>query len=432
MFLIACVAACTASAAGAGPLTMSATAGLAGAARPGRWMPVRVDVDNGDQDVAGQLIVQWGSATVERAVSILAPSRHTYELFIRTGDVRDTVTVRLRSMGRDLKALDVPVRVIGNDESFSVCVDGDAAVARDCSVAIPSSSLPRSWRGYDTSDQVLIPEAVTLGPDQRKALRLWRAIRATEAAGLSINAGTVPEDAAPWRHTYAVLGAYLACLAFVALMLRLSRHRSRLAVAAMAAVVCGASVAAFASGRMTPVVIRHTTVVQQYAGVSDSLITMRGGAELPSDGTYAIRPLMADGAINVGPAYGRPMPLRFDGDGYPLLAGDFGLGSTQPFQLEVAAAVRVLDVSRQGERTRVTNVSERELRDCEMPAAFAARPGMTLAPGQSIETSRSLTDADLVMTCSFDGSPVDFVDPVHQVITAGATTVVYHFAGGVQ
>src|SRR5260370_32827790 len=90
---------------GAGPaqadqtVTLKAGAGLGGLCRPGRWTPVRVDVDAHGQASgevwAGEIVVEWGDAHIHRTISLASPSHKHFEVYIRTVDARHSMTVRL-------------------------------------------------------------------------------------------------------------------------------------------------------------------------------------------------------------------------------------------------------------------------------------------------------------------------------------------------
>ena len=56
-------------------VTLKAGAGLGGLCRPGRWTPVRVDVDARGSSVSDvvatrEIVVEWGDARVRRTISL--------------------------------------------------------------------------------------------------------------------------------------------------------------------------------------------------------------------------------------------------------------------------------------------------------------------------------------------------------------------------
>ena len=422
------------AASGAGPadtpgLQMSVSAGLGGAGRLGRWMPVVVDIDNRGDDIDGTLVIAWGNAQVLRRVSVPAPSRRSFTVLIRTGDVRDTATATLREGSRDSITATAPVRVLTTDETFTLCVAGEGSPPHACSIVIPAAAMPREWRGYDTADEVLVADMSRLSAVQRDALLLWRGARAAENRGETTHPGISIAEQSRWDSTRNVAGFYL--LAVGLLTLYGCRSRRLHAVGVMAFLACAMSITAWFYGRTLPVTIRHSTALRQYAGAPLVLVDMAAVAEFPTDGVYAITPIL-EGAMNVGPAYGPAAPQHFDAAGVPLLAGRFGLGATQPFQFE-ATGPGVVDVSQQGRRVRVTNTSLEELRDCELPSSFTPHAIAVLGIGQSLELSRDGAEDGAVLRCRLTGSPIPFPGAAfrdgenHPVETAGETSFTYTF-----
>jgi hypothetical protein len=284
--------------------------------------------------------------------------------------------------------------------------------------------MPRTWRGYDTADRV-VADAATLDRDQRGALLRWRAGRAAEERGGAARPAITMSEHSRWQGVRAMLGAYTLALAAIALPAWRSRRFS--AVAAVALAGLGVSAAAAAYGRTSSIVIHHATVVSQFAGAPGAFVDVAAFAEFPSDGEYAITPSLIDGAMNVGPAYGAPSPSRFDANGAPLLAGRFGLGSRQALQLE-ADAPAVVDVVRQENRIRITNVSAVDLRNCQLPASFTPQSIAALAPRQTVEAAGHESDDDPVLRCDLADPVVTFSDATHSVTAVGMTTLTYDFA----
>ena len=106
----------------AGTLSVTAQAGVGGLGRTGRWTPVHVSVDNTDRDLTGDLVVSWGNAVVRRAITLGHPARADVVLYIRSGDVRDLVSVSVESNGTALQSVDVPISLQPPDEDVKLCV----------------------------------------------------------------------------------------------------------------------------------------------------------------------------------------------------------------------------------------------------------------------------------------------------------------------
>jgi hypothetical protein len=411
-------AACVAPARAQDAVTLSAEAGLGGLVRPGRWVPVRITIDNRGPDLSGDLIADWGPARVVRAVRLASPSLHQIELYVRTSDVRDVVTVRLHADGRDVRTLDVPVRVVGDQDPVAV--------------VLAEAELPRSWRGYDAADTVVVDaDAGALSPDRRDALELWRAIRRVQAAdGIGPSTGAVPPPAGD-SSARRVLVAYV--IALCALWVAWGRMRAgvaggpRIRAALCAGLVAVGSAAAFDAGARSPAGVYHASSLEQFEDASHARLTMRAVAQSPIDRAIAMRPAAGDGALLAPSARGSE-PAYFDADGYPLLAGRLGLGGTQPFTFEAAGPIEILAVDRTAGAIRVTNVSSLPLFDCAFPLAFSAGRRRELAPGESIETSAPLTSSDPAITCRLDAAVITFDEPARLWTTTGTTQVVYHLA----
>jgi hypothetical protein len=412
-------------------LTLTATAGLDGLGRPGRWAPVHVTVDNRGTDITGALVVEWGRTRLRHAVAVPSPSRRDFELYIRSNDARDVIVVRLESSGRVVGATEVPMRLAGFDERITACIGSSSSAGTEsaCSVSLSPAALPRSWRGYDAVDRIEVATgALNFAGEPRHAVELWRRVRQIEDAGNTAPAsGLVPPARSPADRVGTTLALYLAAISgigFAAIRRRSRRGVRRYALTA--GVVLAGSAAAMAAGRFTPITIRHATVLQQFDGVPGAILQSRAMAEFPANGNFAIRPSLPDTAFDTRRGREDPLEQPFDADGYPLISGRYGLGSTQDFSIEAAGGVRVLDIVREQSSTRVVNVSRYELRDCEFPSGFPERVLGSFPPNAHVETAEPITGSDPIVACRFSGLPLDFSDPSRPVVTNGTTIAVYH------
>ncbi len=411
-------------------ITMTAHAGLDGLVRPGRWTTVRVTIEAQSADVTGHLVAEWGGSRIRRAVEIAAPSRREFSLALRTGDARDVIYVSLESNGRTLNRIDVPVRIVTSDEQVTVCAGGAAAPTdlEGCAAVLEADALPGSWRSYDVADRVVLHPGVQLTREQRDGVAFWREVRSAETDGrLLQHSGAVLSPAPPSHGARAALAGYVLVLAIVGIVLRSGRRRLKLVVIALVVLAwCGV---VWTTGRSAPIVIRHSSTVQQFAETQGALIHSRGLAEFPTDGEFAVWPLLTDASLDMRRLGDEPAEEWFDGDGHPVIAGRFGFGAAQSFTLEATAADGPLRTDASGGTTRIVNVSSEALHDCELPAGFAQRTVARLGPGESLTAPSSVTD-DLgsTITCRSSGSPVTFSADDREVVTEGATIVVYHLA----
>jgi hypothetical protein len=437
VLLLACCLAAASGASAREAVTLAADAGLGGIAKPGRWTPVRVTIESASETVAGDLVVDWGSARVRRAVNLTAPSRWQVELYIRAADVREIIRVRLVSNGRDLAAADVPIRIARPDEPVTLCLGSAPGPAGPtCTVTVAPAALPHSWRGYDAANQVVWPDGdpSALAVDQRDALDAWRAIRPIDDAGNLTWPPRAPEPTGtPQRAGAAVLGAYAIALVGAGLVVRKRSGRVRARYGVMLGLVVAGSAITMATGRFGPasvIIVSHTTVVEEFAGTAKTLVSLRGLAEFPMFDAFALRSTISDAAIDRQPPSRLLVEQQFDEAGFPLLSGVFGLGARQAFSLTGMADLVLLRAARQGGTIRVSNASAFELGDCEVSSATAvsAEAIGTLHPGDHVDVIRPGDADDPQVSCTAPSSLITFADARHAVQSLGTVRLIFHLA----
>ena len=423
--LVAGAAVATADAA-----AVTAEAGLGGLSRPGRWTPVRVSIDAANASISGEIIVEWGSARARRTITLSAGSRKLVEMYIRTPDVRETIVVRLVSEGRDLAAVEVPIRLARPEEVFTLCVAADAwPASRECSTTQATAHLPRSWRGYDAVDDVVWPSsAVPLEREQQTALTQWQAIHRLEESGHSPAAAALQTSSvlgASARRALAGVVFYLLAIAAAGLAFTRMRARSLTLYPAVGLLVVAGSAAALDAGRVGPgtgVRLQQSVVAQQLPGTGSALILLRGVAEFPSFDAFELRARGVDGVIEAN--LGSDRSLRYDEDGAPVMSsGTVGLGTRKSFRLEAVAAFQALTASAEGPIVRVSNQSSYGLDDCQFPASFSKARIGSIAPGQTVEAERTADDDGASFTCVLAAPIVEFSAAPIDVRSEGRTIV---------
>jgi hypothetical protein len=420
----------TARTADAQGVSLNAAAGLAGHVRPGRWTSVLVDVSSSSRSVSGELVVEWGPTRVRRTVSLSPGNVRHLELYVRTLDPRDVITVRLDGDAGTLAEVPVPVRVLLNDPATpALIVCGRHAMATDhaCVAGVDVASLPHSWRGFDAADDVRLSEVEVAALDvrQRGALALASAQARLSRSGLGApTLGAVPIDRRWTQRTTALLGGY--AIAFVVVLFG-TRYRYAGATLVVLVIVSAiGSAVVIGSGRIGPgaaILVHHASSIDQYEGADSAVLTLRGVAEFPASGQYALHSELEDATLLVRSDDAREI-ARFDVSGFPMLAGRFGLGSTTTLVLEGAGSPTLLRVAREGHAVRMTNVSNLTLNGC----GFAAVSGATadLPPGASLAGAISESDPDPTFTCVLESSPWGLSEARHPVEMSGRTTVVVH------
>jgi hypothetical protein len=422
------------SASAADTLSLTAEAGLGGIGKAGRWSPVRVSVENTGQDLAGELVVGWGDSTVHRSVVLASPSRRRFDVYIRTSDVRGSITVQLRSNGVDLRSVNVPMRAMSSDAEVTLCVTSAASDATDtaeCTTRMTAAALPRSMRGYDAIDRVRWRAGSdrVLDADQRVALARWREYRQLEETGVLSLSPRVPSAAAgvPPRaslNTVAIgTAVYGLVLIVVGSMARRSRRQPLPVYAVIGVIAALGSSVGIAAGHVGPasaVLVRYASTVQQLPG-GGSLLSMQGFAEYPAFDSFQIRAALTDAELEL-----KSNPRSeswFDDSGYPVLSGVSGLGTSQEFALEGVVALSPLEIERRSQVIRVRNASSFDLRDCRFPEGFSVQRVGTLRPGQTVEATELEAIEAPFFACTLSETPVDFTDVRYPVRIDGSSLV---------
>lgn len=422
--------------ASAGALTLDARAGLGGISRPGRWMPVRVTIDNSGADVSGVLVVVWGDAEVRRDVTVPSPSRKQIQVYLRTSNVESAVRVRLISNGAELRAVDAPVRLVGSSGPTTLCVrpkGAPDAMAETCDARVTPDMLPDAARGYDAFDRVSWSGGTQgVEASERDAFRRWQALRQLEDSGSLAGTPLVTRPLVPRgfpadsRRTIA-LGAALYLAALMAGLVSGARRGSTAgAYIAIVLVVCLGSTAALGLGRTGPataVVIQHSTLLQQLPDGYGSAVSMRAIAEFPAFDAFSLG-VAADDVFIEPTGASEKKEHAFDEHGDALIAGTFGLGSKQAFALEAFTAFQPLALIADGARVRLTNRSGAALRECRFAAGFSVREVGTLEPAQTVEAIQHADRiAGPVVTCTLPHLPIDFSESSRPVQARGIVRV---------
>jgi hypothetical protein len=418
-------------------VTVKASAGLGGWCRPGRWTPVRVDVETRGETsaaaAAGEIVVEWGDARVRRAMTLASPSHKQVELYIRTADARDSITVRVLVADREMATTVTPVRLVAPAEPLTVCVaplKTWPASGVTCAATINPDSLPRSWRGYAGADDVVWPPGgkPTLTAEQHTALDRWRVVQAIENAESTVpSAADVTPATHALRRTSTAMLVYAAALGSLVWPLNRVRSRSLAVYPVIAAAVAAGSIVAIAAGRIGPgarVHVSQSAVVEQVAGTKGSSVLARAVAEFPAFGPTELRADGVDGAIVL--RGGARRDLRFDENGAPIVAGTYGLGATAAFEVEATTPFEALSATFSGASVRVTNISTREMRDCRFGSGFSRQSVGRLASGQHVEAVRQGPEIEPVFSCKLDAAVVEFAESGRPVDNDGTAAIVLH------
>ena len=419
------------AAAAAEPIQLRVAAGLDGVTKPGRWTPVRIDITSASFSGRAVLIVEWGAASIRRQVEIVAGVPQHYEVHLQTMAVGAAALVRIVANEQELASVTAPIRTLRADERFTVCeAPTEAGATGECTARPPVAALPRSLRGYDAADRVVITDTDTLTVEQRTALARWRAFKALDETG-SLSATDRPRSVMPAlarkpKTSEAMrigIGLYVLALLGGGLAVASGGFRATAALAMIAVIVGTGTAAALAAGRSgwpSSIVVHQASLVQQLAGASGSIVTMHGAIEFPANGHFAVQALVNDGAFAATDGW----PLQaLDESGYPGLAGTFGLGQRQPLTMFAVIDFAPLAVVRRGTTIVITNTSSDDLSECRVATDALVGTDGLLAAGAS--TSVELPDPVIgpVIACALAAPPVSFSAGTRDVRTTGRTLV---------
>ncbi len=417
-----------------GEVVLQVEAGIGGVVKAGRIAPVHVTIDNRDDDIDGTVEVRWGRTSVQQLVNLPAPSRHQIELYIRAAEAETFLTVRLLTSGIAAATATLPLRVLPQDSTATLCVSESVSAAgdSDCQIHVSPAQLPRQARGYESVDRLLWragPETV-LASEQRRALEHWRMRRALDDSEAP-EAPRIAPPAPPASRTLDSLpslalgvGIYLAVVAIGAASFGGRRGTPRLVYSTIVAAASLGSVLAYGAGRYGPnavIVVRHRTTLQQYSDGTAS-VSMRARAVFPAADQFALTARLAESEMTVRGSQGSESPALLNMKGEPTLYGPATLGESRELRLEGLVNDRWLEVLIRGQRVRVTNTSSHLLHDCRLPGDSAAS-GRTLPSGESLEGALVSDSYQPFVTCRTFDPPVAFSDERYRVAVEGESLV---------
>jgi hypothetical protein len=423
--------AATAPAGAADVSSLTITAGAGGLVKAGRWVPVHVSLALADDAADPEVIVSWGTATVRRAVAAGGEAGRRLELYIRTPEAAGAMIAQLRSGGRVVAQAEAAVRALPQAEPLVACVDD--AQSPDCSVYLKAEDLPSSLRGYEAIDRLVFDgEEAALGPEQRAALAAWRELQRLNEGG---NLGLVAQPARPTlprglpapllRGVAAIALVYVGVLLVIGLARPLPWRVARRGGLVLAGVVAAgsATVLAFGAGLPErPVVVHHSSLVEQLPGGETAMLAVRAIAEFPAVGRYELRWPLSDAMLESSSAVAGTEHL-FEAGGHPILPGRRGLGTRLAFSGEATAALRLLTVRADGTAVTVSNDSSFNLTACRFGAGFEPALAGALAAGGSVSANRTGQPAGPLLVCTYEGIVIPFEEPASAVLSTGSTTI---------
>jgi hypothetical protein len=332
--------------------------------------------------------------------------------------------------GREVRAVDAPIRIVPDDDRFVLCVQaaGSNLPASSCTATVDRATLPVSWRGYDALDDLEWPAGERQGIDQDRtaAIEQWKIRRAHELVVAPAAASLEPPSLAQVRSLIVVYAGLFLLVTAAAQALGRSPW---VLYGSLTALVIAGSAATMAQGRIgegAAMFVTDATVVRATEAHDGAFLSTRGTATFPAFGPFELRPEFPDGMVT-----GRePAPARFAEDGGSLLGGIFGKGQRISFDLEGFSPLATLGIERSADATRVTNLATADLTDCELPAGFVPARVSLLPAGSTVSVSGSSTEDNGAVTCRFRLAPPTLRSIGERVEHTGTAVLVYALAAG--
>lgn len=410
----------------AGP-ALSVRAGMGGAARPGRWLPVAVDVAAGDTAWRGRLNVEWGGAVARRDVELVPASTIQITLFVRTIAASPVLRVTLTSTdGALAAATDTALTLVSVDGPIRLCI-GD--VAAECSVRLAAAEAPVDWRALDLADEVLWTEPPNA--TRREALNayaLWQAERWWQDSGFvdPVVASFDTTSRLAERTSFA-LGVFVAVL----LMGTAVTSRRRASVVLLLGIPLAITIGGvgLVARRSHDVDMHAASFVHEFAGLSESIVLMKGDIEHPGADRLELMPDVQLASLEVGDPQTNESTTSLDGRA--LYRAASGRGVRQRFELTGSLDGTWLAAATADGGVVIENRSPFALADCTLRSTNLVAIG-AMGPGASVRAASAapLAPGDAIV-CRLPADWLKWSAPRAAVTTRGDAFVILHIWPGI-
>jgi hypothetical protein len=407
---------------------MSVHAGLAGAARPGRWLPVDVALTAGDSAFHGYVSVEWGGAVARRDIDVPPSSTTRATILIRTIAATPFVRVALvDAEGRVVTSARTDMALLPMDEPVTLCI-GTAAENIACTLRIAAIDAPTNWRAFDIADSVIGDAGGSPRPESARALAVAHAARWWH------NSGFVDPVVTPFDTRSVVSSRSTVRLMLIAAVLLLftgaaAWRRAGIVMLTVVPVLITAGGAVFVARNTEDVGVQAAAFVHQFSGVPQSLLSIRGEVEHPSTRSIELEPDVDDATIetlhgldhseSVASAAGRAVYRRIA-----------GRGARQRFELEGAHNAQWVSVDLTGPDMLVRNLSTGTLSDCHFRSTEREAIG-AIAAGASVRVALSAppSPGDSIV-CGLPPGWLSWSSSGSAAAMRGSAFLVFHFWPG--
>jgi hypothetical protein len=403
---------------------LSVRAGVGGAARPGRWMPVDVTVSAGDTPLRGAVVVEWGGAVARRDIDIAALSSTQVTLLARTIAATPAVRVSVVSAGGSVAASsETALTLLPVDDPATLCI-GPAPDTAGCAVTIPESEAPASWRGFDLADEVIWDTTRSAASDAANALLLWRAARWWQDSGF-VDPVVAPFDSTSRLsdRTSASLMAFVVTLVILSGLVTWRRAPLWLAAGVPLAVAVAGSALVTRSSR--DVDMQAVSFVHEFAGVPQAIVLMKGEVEHPGASTLELTPEIDGATVDVVHGLQRT-ESAVSAEGRAIYRNTAGRGVKQRFELNGVVEGEWLRVTQRAGDLAIENHSQLALADCQLRSTDTRAIG-PIAAGAVLHVARAdaLAPEDAVV-CSLPADWMKWSARGASTATRGTAYLILH------
>lgn len=408
--------------------TLAVRAGVGGAARPGRWLPVDVTVTAGADAQRGAVVVEWGGAIARRDVDLAPSSTARVTLLVRTIAAAPAIRVSLIHLdGTVAASTETPLALLPVDDPATLCI-GAAAAGATCSVTIPETEAPRDWRGFDIADEVVWSATRAASNEETNAFALWRAVRWWQDSAF-VDPVVAPFDSNSRlldRTSFSLMAFAGALVLFSGLTLF---RRAPLMLIAGVPLAVAAGGVALVTRSSRDVDIQAASFIHQFTGVPRAIVLVKGDIEHPGTQTLELVPEIGPASLDVVRGL-----QRTDGttsaDDRAMYRNTAGRGVRQRFELNGTLDAEWLAVTDQPGAISVQNRSAYALTECELRSNETLPIGTIDAGGTArVVSARGVTAGDSLV-CRLPAGWMKWSARGATVTTRGSAFLVLHIWPG--
>lgn len=396
-------------------------AGVGGAARPGRWLPVDVTVSS-EAALNGTVTVEWGGAVARREISLDAASSERITILIRTIAASPNVRVSLTTSDGNVAVADTPLTLLPVDEPLRLCI-GDVPDSVECLIRIGDSEAPANARALDLADEVVWPaRRVELPREPSRALSLWQATRWWQDSG-SVDPVVQPFDRISRLsdRTALSLALFVGVLLF-ATTLAAWRRASAILLAGIPFAVSMAGVAVVTRSSRD-VDIQSASFVHQFAGVSQSVVRMKAEVEHPGSEPVVLTPALTDASIDMLHGLQNTESV-VTADGQTIYRNTAGRGARSRFELNGSLDREWLSVTT-ADGLVIRNNAPFSMSECQLRSDDVVDIGPIAAGAIARITRAGLAPGDTIV-CVIPPNWLEWKSPGANVRTRGSAFLVFH------